>query len=99
MTRILAMSAFVLLVSSALAACPSHDEKDPIKITLVVILAGEDGDTVDPRLKAIADEVRKLHPNLTSFKLKHMQSKSVKPNEKVALPCVEKKVVDMVIKH
>lgn len=89
---------FVLALGT-LNACPCHGEKDPIKITLVVILASEDGATIDPRLKAIAEEVRKLHPNLKSFKLNHMENKSIKPGEKVSLPAVEKKMVDLVIKH
>ena len=80
-------------------ACPCHDEKDPVKVTLVVILASEEGNTIDPKLKAIAQEVQKLNPNLKSFTLKHMESKSIKPGEKVSLPLVEGRKLDMVIKH
>jgi hypothetical protein len=90
----------VLTSLTAMAqACPCHDEKDPIKVTLVVILASEEGNTIDPKLKAIAQEVQKLNPNLKSFTLKHMESKSIKPGEKVSLPLVEGRKLDMVIKH
>jgi hypothetical protein len=81
-------------------ACPRcHDEKDPVKVTLVVILASEEGNTIDPKLKAIAQEVQKRNPNLKSFTLKNMATQSVKPGEKVSLPLVEKRKLDMVIKH
>ncbi len=76
-----------------------HDEKDPVKVTVVVILASEKGDTIDKRLTAIAAEVRKLNPTFKSFTLKHMESKSLKAGSKVSWACVEKEVVNMVIKH
>ena len=79
--------------------CPCGGEKDPVKVTLVVILATDEGNTVDPRLKAIADEVRKLNPSLKSFSLKSMQSKSIKPGERVSMPTVDTKKVDLVIRH
>jgi hypothetical protein len=73
------------------------DEKSAIKITLVVILASEEGDKIDPRLKAIAAEVQTLNPNLKSFCLKSMQSKSLKPGEKVSMPLVESKEATLVV--
>ena len=75
------------------------DEKDPVKVTLVVILASEEGNVIDKRLKSVAEEVQKLHPNLKSFTYKSMESKSLKPNEAVSMQCVEKKAVEMLIKH
>ena len=72
---------------------------DPVKVTLVVILASEEGNTIDPQLKAIAAEVQKTDPKLKSFTLKTMQSKSLKPGEKVSLPLVEGKKLDMQVKH
>ena len=92
---------FILAAFAGMAFAGSccHDEKDPVKITLVIILASEKGDTIDKRLKGVAEEVRKLHPKLTSFTYKSMESKSLKPSEKVSMLCVEKKMVEMVIKH
>ncbi|MSU76650.1 MAG: hypothetical protein EXS16_01005 [Gemmataceae bacterium] len=89
---------FILLAGWAYP-CPCGGEKDPVKVTLVVILATDEGNTVDPRLKAIAEEIRKLNPNLKSFSLKSMQSKSIKPGERVSLPTVDSKKVDLVIRH
>jgi len=51
-----------------------------------------------PASQSNREEVQKLHPHLKSFTLKHMESKSLKYAEKVSLPAVEDKKVDMVIK-
>ncbi len=89
----------LLLAGVVCADCCWPDEKDPVKVTLVVILASEKGDTIDKRLKGVAAEVQKLHPNLKNFTYKSMESKSLKPNEKVSMLCVEEKLVEMTIKH
>ena len=99
LVRVLPLVGFLSVLTGMVSACPCHDEKDPVKVTLVVILASEDGNTVDPRLKAIAEEVQKLNPTLKSFTLKSMQSKSLKAGEKVSMPLVENKKLDMQIKH
>jgi hypothetical protein len=83
----------------SVAAVECHDEKDPVKVTLVVILASEKGNTVDKRLKTLAPEVQKLHPHLKSFAFHSQEIKSLKPNEKASLECVEKMAVEMTIKH
>jgi hypothetical protein len=98
--RILSMMiAFAAFAGMALADCCWWDEKDPVKVTLVVILASEKGDKIDKKLKAVAAEVQKLHPNLKSFIVKSEEIKSLKPNEKVSMLCVDEKTVEMVIKH
>ena len=97
--RLLAFVAVFTSITLVARACPCADEKDPIKVTLVLILASEEGDTIDPRLKAIAQEIQKGNPKLKSFALKSMQSQSFKPGEKFSLPLVENKKVEMLIKH
>jgi hypothetical protein len=75
------------------------DEKDPVKVSLVVILASENGNTIDKRLTTVAAEVQKKHPNLKNFTYKSMESRSLKPNEKASMLCVEEELVEMTIKH
>ena len=89
----------ILVIGSVatLGACPDEKDKAPIKVTLVLILASEEGNTIDPRLKAIAEEIQKLNRNLKSFSLKSMQSKSLKPGDRVSLPLIEDKKVDLVV--
>jgi hypothetical protein len=94
----------LLIVSGGLASmAPAEpclpDEKDPVKVTLVVVLASEKGNTVDKRLRALAEEVQKLHPNLKSFTFKSQEIASLKPKETASLECVEKKKVEMTVKH
>jgi hypothetical protein len=96
-TRFAIFAVLTLAGLASVQACP--DETKKIKITLVVILASEDEGTIDPRLKTIAAEVQKLNPKLKSFCLKTMQSKSVKPNEKVLWPLVEEKEAVMTVKQ
>lgn len=97
--RLLALFCVTLSVACLAEACGCHDEKDPVKVTLVVILASDTGSVIDPKLAAIAEEVRKKEPQLTNFTLKSMQSKSYKPGEKFSMPLVEDKKVEMLIKH
>jgi hypothetical protein len=94
MTRSLAL---VLACSwwAPLHAC----DGERVKVTLVVILASEEGSTVDPRLKAIAAEVRKLNPNLKSFRLKTMTSKSLDADEKASFPLFDGKMAQLTVKH
>jgi len=68
-----------------------------IKVTVVVVLTSEHSDYVDPRLKCIADEVRKLNPSLRGFTIASMACQSVAADEKVALPLVEGTTADVVV--
>lgn len=98
--RFLSLLGLLTTLTTLAYSCPCcSDEKNPVKVTLVVILASEKGNTIDPQLKAIAAEIQKLNPNLKSFTLKTMQSKSVKAGERVSLPIVETKKLDMLVKH
>jgi hypothetical protein len=85
--------------AGAITAGDCWDEKDPVKVTLVVILASEEGNQIDKRLKSVAAEIQKLHPQLKSFSIKAQEQRSLKPNEKASMLCVEKKKVEMVINH
>ena len=91
-----------LLPAVALPCQPAKKEAKNVKITVVLVLASEKGkDVVDPQVKNIAQEVRKLHPklNLKSFRLEHWEMKSLAPNEKAVFPLVDKKEATIVVKH
>jgi hypothetical protein len=100
MSRFLQAGAMLVLCAPmlALADCPPCP-KAKVKVTFVVILASEDGDAVDKRLKDIAQEVRKLNPSLSSFRLKTMTSKSLPPEEKVKFDTVEDKATEITVRH
>jgi hypothetical protein len=75
------------------------DEKDPVKVTVVVVLASEKGDKIDKNLKMLATEVQKTHPHLKSFSCKTQMIRSLKPDEKTSLGCVDAEIVEMIVKH
>ena len=87
----------VLLIrlTAQVAACPS----EKVKVTLVVILATEEGDFVDKRLKLIAKEIQEKNPNFKSFKLKTMTNKSLSADEKAQFALVDEKSAQIVVKH
>jgi hypothetical protein len=89
----------LVLMAGAGAAAPAPAcDGDKVKVTLVVILASEEGSKIDHRLKAIAAEVQKLNPNLKSFRLKEMTTQSMDPDEKATFPVVEAKVAHVVVR-
>ena len=86
----------VLAGAAAQAPCPGSQK---VKVTLVVILATEEGNTVDKKLTAIAEEVKIKQPSLKSFRLKNMASQSLAVNEKSSFPLVDNKSVAITIYH
>jgi hypothetical protein len=97
-SRILS-AALLLLVALATGPAGARCPDEKIKVTLVVILASEEGNEIDPRLQAIAEEVRKLNPNFKSFQLKTMTCKSLEPGEKANFPLIDGKTAQVVVKH
>jgi len=87
----------LLVANCATAQNPGQGMK--VKVTVVVILASEEGSKIDPKLKAIAEEVQIKSPNLKSFQLKSMAIKSLPLDEKTLIPVVDDKTVAITIKH
>jgi hypothetical protein len=95
------MATLFVAFFAAFVACDCCQDKkaDKVKVTLVVILASEEGAVIDKSLKDIAEEIRKLNPQLTSFRLKTMMNKSLAPGEKTSFALVEDKTAIVVVKH
>jgi basic membrane lipoprotein Med (substrate-binding protein (PBP1-ABC) superfamily) len=95
----MARCAFGLLLLAptlAVGACPSASK---ISVTLVVILASEDGTAVDKRLTDFAKEVQEKYPQLKSFKIKTMTKRSLAPDEKSVFKLVDKETAQIIVKH
>jgi hypothetical protein len=78
-----------ILVLFAGNPCQQESSK-PIQVTVVVILATEKDDRVDPRLKDLAEELRQnLDPRLTGMRIVCCPSKSMLPGgcADFCLPC------------
>jgi hypothetical protein len=89
------LAAFAALAFLA-GPVPAQEAKK-IKVTLVVILASERSEFVDPRLKCIAEEVRKLNPSLHGFTIASMMCRSLAADERAALPLLEGVTADVVV--
>jgi hypothetical protein len=75
-------STAVLLVAGGLLCATRLGADGPkidknIKVSVVAILATEDNNKIDKRLTDVANEVRKVHPQLTGFRLAKMTCKSL----------------------
>lgn len=77
-----------LIASLFFAWCPNGD--DPVRVTVVVILATSDNTAVDPKLADLAKEVQKRDPKLTGFKLNATDAKSIPVGESHTFELVEK---------
>ena len=70
-----------------------------MSVTVVVILASEEGTEIDPQLAGIAEEIRKQNPQLKSFRLKSMTKRSLPENERSEFDLVEDKKAEVMIRH
>ena len=86
---------FLGILGAGVAACPGEN----VKVTVVVILASEEGDHIDKRLKNIAGEIQKQNPKLKSFHLKSMTCKDLTPKEKNTFDLVDDKTAQVVVLH
>jgi hypothetical protein len=64
-----------LLRGTQLAADPPTP--GDVKVSVVAILASETSDKIDLRLKDVAAEIQKIHPQLKGFRIAKMTCKSV----------------------
>jgi hypothetical protein len=94
----------VLLIVGIAVACsdpPADQNGAPkkVKVTLVVVLASEEGSTIDPRLKQVAEELRKRDKRLSSFKVQSITIRKLAENEKSVFKLVDQKSADVVVKQ
>lgn len=68
---------FVLLLLALNGPNRIEARETPIRVTVVAILATEKDSKVDPRLVGVAQEIQKLDPKLTGFRMSKMTCKSL----------------------
>ena len=66
------------LTALLLVACQAEQ---PVRVTVVIVLATTEHGVVDPKLKELAKEVQKRDPKLTGFKLVATECKSIPVGE------------------
>jgi hypothetical protein len=69
--------------------CRCGDEQ-PVRVTVVVILATTENNVIDAILTDLAKEVRKREPKLIGFKVSTTECKSIKVGDSAAIKLVEK---------
>lgn len=93
------MTAAISFLALALAQCPQASDEKKVSVTVVVVLASETGNSVDRRLTAIAEEIRKREPKLTSFRLARMESRSLAVDEPCSFKLVDKQQARITVKQ
>ena len=79
-----------VLTALLLIGCPTED---PVKVTVVVVLASTQDIGVDKRLTELAREVQKRDSTLIGFKLKATEAQSIPIGEGHAFELVDKQVL------
>lgn len=69
------------------AFCPTEE---PVRVTVVVVLATTEDTGVDPKLVALAKEIKKRDPKLIGFKLVATEAKSIAVGDSYAFELVDK---------
>jgi hypothetical protein len=93
------LSALLAVLPILALPCTDQPKDGKIKVTVLVILASENGNKVDKQIKGIAEEVQKLNPNFTNFKFEAYECQSLSRDEKGTFKMLDKKSVMVVIKQ
>jgi hypothetical protein len=89
----------LLLAVSGSAALASPVQAEDVKVTVVAVLATSRTDSVDPKLKGIADEVQKIDPTLTGFRIARATGKNLSIGKRETFPLVEDTDVTVLIQQ
>src|SRR5437773_10398010 len=82
-------------LSAALADCP----EERVKVTVLAILASDQNKDVDPALAGLAENVRKMRPGLTGFRLAHTTRRSLEIGKDTKIPLVDKQSVTVTVER
>jgi hypothetical protein len=78
---------------------PCGDAEEKVNVTLIVILATDKNQKVDPKLGAIAQAVKKLDTSLTGFRLGTTTCETMTVGTKKKFPLVEEQEALVEAKH
>ena len=90
----LAVAALVVAVVTPRECQPEPGQ--PVRITVVTVLATGTDSTIDPRLADLAKEVQKRDPALTGFRIHTTEAKSVSPGDSANFDLIDRQ--KMVVK-
>ena len=84
----LALAALVVAVVTPRECQPEPGQ--PVRITVVTVLATGANTTIDNRLSDLAKEVQKRDPALTGFRIHTTEAKSVAPGDSAAFELIDR---------
>lgn len=87
----------LLLCGLARAAEPCKEKEQPVRVTVVVILATSENNVVDKKLTELATEMQKRYPDLVGFKLVETLQKSIPVGESHTFDLLEEQTVKVTI--
>lgn len=81
----------ILLAAPALFLMPLRATAQDVRVTVVTILASDKPGDVNPKLKDLAQEVRKVEPNLSAFRLGKTGHRNMTVGQKEAIKLFDNK--------
>lgn len=93
----LALAGLVVAVCAPRECQPAPEQ--PVRITVVTVLASGGNRIVDERLTELAKEIQKRDPALTGFKLHGTEAKSVAPGGTVTFDLIDKQKLDVKVER
>jgi hypothetical protein len=93
-------SALALLTAAGglLIAAPSVRAEER-NVTVIAVMATDRNKHVDPRVQGIAEEVQKLEPGLTGFRVARTTSKAVTFGKRDTFPLVDNEVLGVLLQQ
>lgn len=89
----------LVVLAFVVAARAGDDEKEPVEVSLIAILATDRNDKVDPKLACIARQVRRTHKDLTGFQMATVTSKSLTVGDKYVFEVVGAQKVGVTVQQ
>ena len=86
----------LLAALAGLLAAPAARAEER-QVTVVVVLATDKNKDIDPKVKCIAEEVQKLEPGLTGFRLARTTCKAITIGMPDSFPLLEKEVLGVLL--
>jgi hypothetical protein len=86
-----------LIALAALLAAGAARAEEPVKVTVVAVLASEQHSKIDPKLQDLAREVQKRDPTLTGFRVGRITVLPLKVGQKDTFPLVEEASAEVTV--
>lgn len=91
--------AALVVAACAPRECQPEPAPQPVRITVVTVLASPTSSTVDDRLKELAAEVRKRDGTLKGFRIQATEAKSVSPGDSTTFDLVDRQKLQVKVER